>query len=97
MIVVSICKEDLEPHYKKNEKNGKHYTDVVIDTKKEVDKYGKTHAAYISQSKEQRAAKEPKKYVGNGKEFKFNSSSPTPETTSKPQSNSNDASDFIPF
>lgn len=98
MIVISLCAEDLKPHLKKNEKNGKHYVNVVIDSRKETDKFGNTHTAYISQSKEQREAKQPKQYVGNGKEFKFNSSSPTPqETTSKPQSNSNDASDFIPF
>ena len=97
MIVISLCAEDLKPHLKKNEKNGKHYVSVVIDSRKETDKFGNTHTAYISQSKEERTAKTPKQYVGNGKEFKFNSSSPGPETTTKPQSNSNDASDFIPF
>ena len=97
MIVISLCAEDLKPHLKKNEKNGKYYVSVVVDERKETDKFGNTHTAYISQSKEQREAKQPKSYVGNGKEFKFNSSSPTPETTNKPQSNSNDASDSIPF
>jgi hypothetical protein len=97
MIVISLCAEDLKPHLKKNEKNGKHYVSVVVDERKETDKFGNTHAVYISQSKEERTAKTPKQYVGNGKEFKFNLSSPTPETTTKPQSNSNDASDFIPF
>ena len=97
MIVISLCAEDLKPHLKKNEKNGKHYVSVVVDERKETDKFGNTHAVYISQSKEERTAKTPKQYVGNGKEFKFSSSSPTPETTTKPQSNSNDASDFIPF
>ena len=97
MIVISLCAEDLKPHLKKNEKNGKHYVSIVVDERKETDKFGNTHAVYISQSKEERTAKTPKQYVGNGKEFKFNLSSPTPETTTKPQSNSNDASDFIPF
>lgn len=98
MIVVSICADDLKPHLKKNEKNGKYYVSVVVDERKETDKFGNTHTAYISQSKEQRIAKEPKKYVGNGKEFKFNSSSPTPqETTNKPQSNSNEEEFDLPF
>lgn len=98
MIVISLCAEDLKPHLKKNEKNGKHYVSVVVDERKETDKFGNTHTAYISQSKEQREAKQPKSYVGNGKEFKFNSSPPTPETTTKPQSNSNDAPvDDLPF
>ena len=96
MIVISLCADDLKPHLTKSEKNGKHYVNVVIDSRKETDKFGNTHTAYISQSKEQREAKQPKSYVGNGKEFKFNSSSPTPQST--PQSNSNDAIvDSIPF
>jgi hypothetical protein len=97
MIVISICADDLKPHLKKSEKNGKYYVSVVVDERQAPDNYGNTHTAYISQSKEERTAKKPKEYVGSGKEFKFNSSSPTPETTTKPQSNSNDASDFIPF
>ena len=98
MIVISLCAEDLRPHMKKNEKNGKHYISLVVDTKKETDQFGNTHAVYASQTKEQREAKTPKSYVGNGKEFKFNSSSPTPETTTKPQSSSNDAPvDDLPF
>ena len=98
MIVISICADDLKPHLKESDKNGKYYVSVVVDERKETDKFGNTHTAYISQSKEQREAKTPKSYVGNGKEFKFNSSSPTPETTTKPQSNSNDAPvDDLPF
>ena len=98
MIVISLCAEDLKPHLKKSEKNGKYYVSVVVDERKETDKFGNTHTAYISQSKEQRESKQPKAYVGNGKEFKFNSSSPTPETTTKPQSNSNEQPvDDLPF
>ena len=40
----------------KVEKNGKHYINLVVDTKKETDQYGNTHTVYVSQSKEQRAA-----------------------------------------
>jgi hypothetical protein len=99
MIVISICADDLKPHLKKSDKNGKYYVSVVVDERQTPDNYGNTHTAYISQSKEQRAAKEPKQYVGSGKEFKFNSSSPTPETTThKPQSNSNEQPiDDLPF
>ncbi len=98
MIVISLCAEDLKPHMKKNEKNGKHYISLVVDTKKEPDNYGNTHAVYASQTKEQRAAKTPKQFVGNGKEYTSQHSRPTPETTTKPQSNSNDAPvDDLPF
>jgi hypothetical protein len=81
MIVISLCAEDLKPHLKKNEKNGKHYISLVVDTKKEPDNYGNTHAVYASQTKEQRAAKTPKQFVGNGKEYTSQHSRPTPETT----------------
>ena len=76
MIVISLCAEDIKPHLKKNEKNGKHYINLVVDTKKETDQYGNTHTVYVSQSKEQREAKEPKKYVGNGKEYKSQHNAP---------------------
>lgn len=99
MIVISLCADDLKPHLTKSEKNGKYYVSVVVDERQTPDNYGNTHTAYISQSKEQRIAKQPKVYVGNGKEYKFNSSSPTPETTTnKPQSNSNEEIvDTLPF
>ena len=35
--------------------------------------YGDTHYVFESQSKEERDAKTPKTYLGNGKEFVFNS------------------------
>lgn len=94
MIVISLCAEDMKPHLNKNEKNGKHYINLVVDTKKETDQYGNTHTVYVSQSKEQREAKQPKSYVGNGKEFKFSNS---PQETPKPnQSNSNE-DNGVPF
>ena len=35
-------------------------------------KYGDTHYVYESQTKDEREAKTPKNYLGNGKEFVFN-------------------------
>ena len=44
-------------------------------------KYGDTHYIYESQSKEEREAKTPKNYVGNGKEFVFNGTASVETTT----------------
>lgn len=96
MIVISLCAEDMKAHLKKNEKNGKHYINLVVDTKKETDQYGNTHTVYVSQTKEQREAKRPKSYVGNGKEFKSQHNTPKP-TETKPNENKSELVDDIPF
>ena len=44
----------------------KNYTIAVND---KSDKYGRNVSMYEEQTKEQREAKEPKKYIGNGKVF----------------------------
>ena len=41
--------------------------------------YGDTHYVYEQQTKEEREAKTPKNYVGNGKEFVFNGGSAATE------------------
>lgn len=71
MITVSI-ELDKIPKEQIVEKNGKKYLNIVVDTRKEVDRFGNTHSVYMSQSKEQRNAKEPKVFIGNGKEWNFN-------------------------
>lgn len=97
MIVISLCAEDMKAHLKKSDKNGKHYISLVVDAKKETDQYGNTHTVYVSQSKEQREAKQNKVYVGNGKEYKSQHNAPKP-TENKPTETKQDNSlDFIPF
>lgn len=56
------------------EKNGARWVNIIVDNRKEVDQYGNSHVVYLSQSKEDRLAKKPKQYVGNGKEYKFEKS-----------------------
>lgn len=74
MIVISICLSDIPAEArKKSDKNGKIYASFCVDEKKEPDQYGNTHAVWIQQNKEERQAKADKKYVGNGKEYKFGS------------------------
>jgi DNA-directed RNA polymerase subunit M/transcription elongation factor TFIIS len=66
MIVLNIKKEDIKftAH-----KNGNHYATIVVEKKKDVDKYGNDHTVYNGQTAEQRAEKAKKEYCGNGKEY----------------------------
>lgn len=49
------------------EKNGKKYYNIQITLKDEADQYGQILSITENQSKEEREAKSPKKYLGNGK------------------------------
>jgi len=73
MIVVSIALSDIpKESITTSEKNGKKYASFVIDERKQKDDYGNTHSVAMNQSKEERADKKAKVYVGNGKEYIFN-------------------------
>ena len=50
-------------------KNGAKYANLSIIVNQEPDKYGNHMSISLSQSQEERAAKEPRVYVGNGKKF----------------------------
>ena len=71
MIVTSICLTDIPEDKITISSNGKKYVNIVVDQRKEKDQYDNTHTVYMSQSKDERQAKVPKKYVGNGKEYTF--------------------------
>ena len=71
MIVTSICLSDIPEDKITTSSNGKKYVNIVVDQRKEKDQYDNTHTMYMSQSKDERQAKVPKKYVGNGKEYTF--------------------------
>ncbi|CEJ71297.1 hypothetical protein BN1195_03642 [Chryseobacterium oranimense G311] len=47
------------------------YLNIIVAERKETDQYGNTHTVYIQQTKEEREAKEEKKYMGSGKEYEF--------------------------
>jgi len=73
MITISVCLSDLpKDKITTSEKNGKKYINLVVDARKEKTQYGETHTVYISQSKEEREAKQTKVYVGSGREYVFN-------------------------
>ena len=66
MIVLNIKKEDIKIT---QHKNGNSYATIVVEKKKDVDKYGNDHTVYNGQTAEQRAEKAKKEYCGNGKEY----------------------------
>ena len=98
MITLSICLSDLPKEKIQTANNGKKYINLVVDKRKEAGKYGETHTLYVSQSKEEREAKEDKKYVGSGKEYVYNgqhnNSTQSSGHQSKEQEQSNDG---LPF
>lgn len=53
-------------------KKGKYLNLTVGANRNGEDQFGNTHYVAISQTKEEREAKAPKVYLGNGKEFVFN-------------------------
>lgn len=93
MIIIDICLSDIPASgRKKSDKNGKTYAKVVVDERKETDKFGNTHTLYMSQTKEEREAKKDREYVGSGVEFKFNANNNPSNTTKK-----EDYTDDLPF
>lgn len=71
MINLDISLSDIPQEARRTGKNGKVYTNIVVDKMKQVDAYGNTHTVYMAQSKEERAAKKDKVYIGKAKEIIF--------------------------
>ena len=49
LINCSICLSDVPPEWIKQSANGKKYLNITVASKREVDKYGKTHSVSINQ------------------------------------------------
>jgi hypothetical protein len=91
MIVLNIKKEDIKftAH-----KNGNHYATIVVEKKKDVDKYGNDHTVYNGQTSEQRAEKAKKEYCGNGKEYAYKPEAKK-EFVNQQEMEDNDLPDFL--
>jgi hypothetical protein len=91
-IQINLAKIDKK-HIKEVTKNGVTYKnlDVTIFTKDEPDQYGHTASMSIAQTKDQRDAKEPTIYLGNGKVV-FSA-----DSVAKNNSNSTSDTDSLPF
>lgn len=75
-ITASICVSKIPREAIKVAENGQKYLSIVIAEGKEPDAYGNTHYITLSQTKEQREAKEKKVYIGNGKAYQPKASAP---------------------
>lgn len=95
MKVISICLSDIpKDKITTSEKNGKKYVSLVVDDLKDgPNQYGNDCSVSLSQSKEERAAKTARVYVGNGKTFTFQNTTAPAATTAAPVDDSGD----LPF
>lgn len=72
MEILSICVSEIpRKYFKKSEKNGKIYVNIQVNNRKEKDDYGNDLYVTVPQTKEEREAKEPKLYIGQGKTYNF--------------------------
>lgn len=90
MIVLNICKEDINW---KEAKNGKNYANVATDFLKEPDEKGNTHTVWNNQTMEERAEKAKKNYCGRGKQVSYNA----PTAKKEFAVNQQEAEDNLPF
>jgi hypothetical protein len=100
MITLSIDLSKIDKSRIKKTEKGQQFYNIVVDTRQSPDNYGNTHTVYESQSKEERAAKKPKNYIGNGKEYVFNgnnSATPAVNTNVAPAQNAPTPIDDLPF
>jgi hypothetical protein len=71
MEVLSICLSDIPKGEMKKADNGKIYCNIVVQKRKEKDKFDNDLTVYMGQTKEQREANEAKAYIGNGRVYEF--------------------------
>jgi hypothetical protein len=90
MIVLNICKEEI--NWKKA-KNGKHYANVATDFLKQPDDKGNTHTVWNNQTMEERAEKAKKNYCGRGKQVSYNA----PTAKKEFAVNQQESEDDLPF
>ena len=86
LIEVYIKNETLAIMLDTNKKKGTKGIGITMSVNDTTDQYGNNVSAYVSQTREQREAKTPRYYVGNGK-VKYVSDS----GISKPQEAKNEA------
>lgn len=70
------------------------YLNIVVSELQQPDQYGNTHSIYMQQTKEEREARQPKIYLGNGRALNFDSTQPA--APSQPPAQGND-DDSLPF
>lgn len=99
LISASICLTDIDKSkIKKSEKNGKNYLDITISVNDEKNAYDQDVSIFHGQTKEERTAKDPKKYIGNGKVFWTNDkATPASDANYNPGPVSAEVQDDLPW
>ena len=70
---------------------------ITVSLSDEAKNYGQNVSAYVSQTKEQREAKKPIFYIGNGKTFWTKGETPIPKKETKEESKTSKSEDNEPF
>ena len=69
LIAASINLSKIDKSKIKVAKNGDSYYDITISVNDQMNTYGQDTSIFEAQTKEQREAKDAKKYIGSGKTF----------------------------
>lgn len=94
-INVSICVSDIPRDRIKQGNNGKKYINVCVSTLREPDVYENTHCVFMQQTKEERASKANRIFIGKGKAVNFAPNPITPKSVK--QMPPADEVDDLPF
>ena len=94
MIVINVERDKITWVPVQTKSGVKHYANLAIDLLREKDEKDNTHSVWNNQSKEDRAEKKKKDYVGRGKELKFN---PEAKKEYSNSINKQEGEDDLPF
>jgi len=94
LINLNINVENLPKEKFVKGKKGVYYN-LTISVNDETNQFGQNVAAFDSQTKEEREAKKPKKYIGNGKVVWTDGKSTKAQQEAQPQDNDNNVD--LPF
>lgn len=70
LININLCLSDIDTNKIFLSKNGKKYLSICVTDRKEPDQFGNDLTVYINQTKEEREAKQPRKFIGTAKNLK---------------------------
>ena len=96
-LVIDVTGNSKLNHFKReqSDKGDSLYMGVGVCSKREVDDYGKTHYIELNRSKEEREQGSERIYLGDGKEYIFDSDNSQPKNSTPSNSSAN--SDDLPF
>ena len=97
LIAASIDLAKIDKTRIKDGKNGQKYYDILISVKDEKDQYGNDASVQQGQTKEEREAKKPQVYLGNGKTIWSSEPAQSKSPEAKPKGEFSAGSQDLPF